>query len=233
MVYVLVLSVLLVITYIVIEHQHKPLLALMTKGFASLGFMGVFAASIFGRLQFIDRTLVPLVLMGLVAGLMGDLYLALRPLRPKTENETIILGGILCFSTGHLFYLTALISLSGFHWIAIPISIVMTTAVITGSKLMKFQMGIAKIPTYIYSLLIFLMIGQALGHGLVTSFGVFEILILTGAILFGVSDLILAPIYYQGKDTKLMITLNLVTYYAAQILIALSIYFIPNLAVLL
>jgi len=233
MIIVLVLSILSVITYIIIEHMKKPLLALMVKGFASLSFISVFAASIFGRVQFIDKSVVSFVLLGLVAGLMGDLYLALRPLRPKAENEKIILGGIICFSTGHVFYIIALLSLSGFHWISIPISIVMTAIVIIGSKVMKFQMGIAKYPTYFYSLLIFLMIGQTIGHGIATEFGGFEILMVVGAILFGVSDLILAPIYYQGKDTKLLITLNLVTYYAAQILIAASIYFLPNRVVLL
>lgn len=233
MIIVLVLSILSVITYIIIEHMKKPLLALMVKGFASLSFISVFAASIHGRVQFIDKSVVSFVLLGLVAGLMGDLYLALRPLRPKVENEKIILGGILCFSTGHVFYLIALLSLSGFHLISIPISIVMTIVVIIGSKVMKFQMGIAKYPTYFYSLLIFLMIGQTIGHGIATDFGGFEILMVVGAILFGLSDLILAPIYYQGKDTKLLITLNLATYYAAQILIASSIYFLPNMVVLL
>lgn len=230
---VLVLSVFLVVFYIVIEHMKKPLLALMVKGFASLGFISVFAASIYGRVQFMDKSLISFVLLGLVAGLMGDLYLALRPLRPKAENEKIIMGGILCFSTGHLFYILAIISLSGFHLISIPISLFMTVVVIMGSKIMKFQMGIAKYPTYFYSLLIFLMIGQTIGHGMATSFGSFEVLMVIGAILFGVSDLILAPIYYQGKDTKLLITLNLATYYAAQILIALSIYFMPNTVILL
>jgi uncharacterized membrane protein YhhN len=231
MVYVVGLSVIFVMIYIIIEHQKRPLLALMVKGFASLSFIIVFAAAVYGRVQFIDRALVSLVLLGLVSGLLGDLYLALRPLRPKAENEQIILGGITAFSVGHLFYLFALISLSGFHVIAIPIAIIMTIVVILGSKFMKFQMGIAKYPTYFYSLLIFLMIGSSLGHGLAAGFGMFEILMFLGAILFGISDLILAPIYYQGKDTKLMITLNLMTYYAAQILIALSIYFIPNMVI--
>ncbi len=233
MIYLVSLSLVMVIIYIITEHQKKPLLALMVKGFASLSFIGVFAGALIGRTQFIDRSLASLILLGLVSGLLGDVYLALRPLRPQSENENIILGGITCFSVGHLFYLAALFTLSGFHVIAIPIAIVMTIIVIAGSKFMKFQMGIAKHPTYFYSLLIFLMIGTALGHGLAVGFGSFEILMLAGAILFGISDLILAPIYYQGKDTKLMITMNLVTYYSAQILIASSIYFIPNIIVLL
>ena len=46
-----------------------------------------------------------------------------------------------------------------------------------------------------------------------------------GAILFGVSDLILAPIYYAGDKHKFMVVLNLLTYYGAQILIALSLFY--------
>jgi hypothetical protein len=69
------------------------------------------------------------------------------------------------------------------------------------------------------------MVGQSVMAGVQLNFQTSSILFLIGAILFGVSDLILAPIYYTDKSSKLMITLNLLTYYGAQILIALSIAF--------
>jgi hypothetical protein len=70
------------------------------------------------------------------------------------------------------------------------------------------------------------MVVQAIVAGNIDGFSSFSILFIIGAILFAISDLILAPIYYKNDRRNIMIILNLVTYYAAQIMIASSIYFL-------
>jgi hypothetical protein len=50
-----------------------------------------------------------------------------------------------------------------------------------------------------------------------------------GAILFGVSDLLLAPIYFKAEKSKLFVVGNLSTYYLGQLFIALSIMFVLNI----
>ncbi|MBU1140940.1 MAG: hypothetical protein KKG64_00290, partial [Firmicutes bacterium] len=77
-----------------------------------------------------------------------------------------------------------------------------------------------------YTFIMFMLVGQALGYAISVEFSVFSVLILSGAILFSISDLLLAPIYYQGNKKKIMIALNFASYYAAQLLIAYSILYI-------
>jgi uncharacterized membrane protein YhhN len=218
----LLVAILLVVIYIGVELFSKPLFAIYAKAFASMGFI------VLGLVSFQSSPFEPMiyVIIGLLFGMIGDIVLALRPLRPKEEDETIILGGIFTFSMGHLFYLFFLLSLSNFHFASLLISIVITALVIAASYLMKFNMGKTRIPSYIYSAMIFLMIGQAAIFAISDPTNPGVIILLVGAILFGVSDLILAPIYYKSMNTKLMVSLNLTTYYAAQILIAYSLFFL-------
>ena len=94
------------------------------------------------------------------------------------------------------------------------------------SYLLKFKMGKARIPSYFYAFLIFTMIAQSMIFYMQVPDATFFLLFMIGAILFGISDLILAPIYYQKQQKPIMIILNLLTYYGAQILIAFSLFFI-------
>ncbi|MBU1143586.1 MAG: lysoplasmalogenase [Firmicutes bacterium] len=218
----LLIAILLAVIYIGVELFSKPLFAIYAKAFASMGFI------VLGLVSFNTSSFEPMiyVIIGLLFGMIGDVVLALRPLRPKEEDETIILGGIFTFSMGHIFYLIFLLSLSQLHFISIIISIVMTIVVVIGSYMMKFEMGKTRIPSYIYSALIFLMIGQAIVFTMNQGANQGTLLLLVGAILFGISDLILAPIYYKRMHTKLMVSSNLITYYLAQILIAYSLFFL-------
>ena len=219
---VLSIAILLAVIYIGVELFGKPLFAFYAKAFASLGFIVLGMISIFFR--FYHPHLF--ILLGLLFGMIGDLVLALRPLRPKDEDKIIILGGIISFSIGHISYLMYLFQVSSLTLLSILFSIFMTGIVIALSYFMKFKMGITKIPSYIYSALIFLMIGQAISMYVSISSDTGFLMLMIGAILFGASDLILAPIYYQDLNKKYMVFFNLITYYGAQILIAYSIFFL-------
>lgn len=236
MIFVIALACFFVALFILIEIQEKPLLALLLKGLASFGFLMVFAFGLNDAIVNVfddpvwfgyfanDRLLVSMLfLLGLVCGLLGDLFLGLRPLRPKAENETIILFGISAFAIGHIFYYIALVMVGGFTFWAIVFSAVVTVLFYFGSKALRFEMGKVMIPALLYSGLIFLMVGQAVfntvGLGLSTYTGI----VVAGAVLFAISDLILAPIYFKGETRKGFVIANLSTYYAAQIMIALSV----------
>jgi len=218
----LMIAILFASIYIGVELFFKPLFAFIFKAFASMSFVVIGLISLSVTQNFI----VFLLVVGLLFGMVGDLILALRPLRPKEENESIIIGGIISFSLGHVFYLFFLLQISTLSYLAILFSVGMTALVILASYIMKFQMGKTKIPSYIYSLLIFLMIGQAIVYYLQYPNNGGVMMIMIGAFLFGISDLILAPIYYKAMNTKFMVGSNLITYYAAQILIAYSIFFL-------
>ena len=218
---------LMAVLYIFVELKRNALTALVAKALASLSFviLGVFAFT--ENLSNI-HPIVPWVLIGLTCGLIGDLVLALRPLRPKEEDKKIIVFGILFFSLGHLSYLLGLSEIPGLNvsLLAFVIGLGIALGVVYMSYLLKFKMDHARIPSYVYAILIFSMIAQTIMFYLEVPDVTFYLLFMIGAILFGLSDLILAPIYYQNQQKPIMIILNLVTYYGAQILIAFSLFFI-------
>lgn len=235
--YVFLAAGLLVALFIFFELRHQPVLALFLKGLASFGFIAVMVSVVSSKMLLEGNTIrdgflpyLPaafLLLLGLVAGLLGDLYLALRPLRSKIQEPSIILGGVVAFSVGHLFYLAALLTLGTFNFWAIVFSIVISILIYLSAILMKLDWEKSKIPCMIYSFLIFLMIGQAFGNAIQTGFQTMSTIMFVGAVLFGVSDLILSQIYFKGQnDNKGFIIANLSTYYLAQLLLAISLMFI-------
>lgn len=205
------LAVLLVVCFIFFEVKGHHQLALFLKGLASFGFILVLISAVYEKLlmpsslnyvgesYLVFLPLVLLVLCGLICGLLGDVFLALRPLRSKDEDRRIIISGIVAFSFGHIFYYVVLLVLGEFSWLAVIVSILAAIIIGLGSHVLKYDMGITKIPAIIYSALIFLMVGQALSLAITNNFTLFSTLILIGAILFAVSDLILSQNILCGK----------------------------------
>lgn len=219
------IAVFLASIYIFIETKNKPLLAISMKGLASFGFIILFSVGVLQAKTYQSYpTIVFLFSLGLVAGLMGDIYLALRPLRPIQENHQIILIGTICFASGHIFYYIALLLIGQFSLWAIIISVVITIGTLFASKMLKLNWGPSLIPSVIYSFVVFLVAGQAIMNGINFDFNGFNVAVISGAILFGISDLVLAQIYFGGKTSSPYLVLNLATYYSAQILLAFSLY---------
>ncbi len=221
-------AILSTLVFIYVESKmKKPLLAWVLKALASFGFILVFVIGFKENfMTAIFSDVAWFLLLGLVCGLLGDLVLALRPLQPKEKDKTIIVYGILFFSLGHIFYLISLISYKEFGSLSLILGLIMLVIIVGMSKVLGFVMGKAKIPTFFYTFLIFMMVGQAIYVGHLDNYSTFTTYLFFGAVLFAVSDLILAPIYYKNDNRALLIIFNLSTYYAAQILIALSIYYL-------
>ncbi len=231
-------AVLLVILFIYLELTDKPRTSMLSKGFASFGFILVFASALYEKIDmgnhlfivtshYLNTLTISLIfLLGLVCGLLGDLYLAIRPLEKKEADKCVINGGILYFSLGHIFYFIALLLLGKFSYLSLILGIVMTIVIYFGSQILKFEMGKAKIASLIYTFIIFMFVGQAVGFAGFKDYNTFSVMILVGAILFSISDLILAPIYFKESYPKWMIIINYITYYGAQLLIAASILYI-------
>ncbi|MFA5006095.1 MAG: lysoplasmalogenase family protein [Candidatus Izemoplasmatales bacterium] len=222
----LVLAVLAPALFIVLEVKRRHLGALFFKGFASFGFILLAASSLLFRgASPSEGNLLHAALLfaGLVLGLMGDLYLALRPLRPKEENERIILGGTITFALGHLFYLAALFVRYGLNvWVFVA-AILLTGAIFAGAKVLRMNWGALRIPSLAYTFVVFLFGVQALFGWIDSGSGAdWTLALAVGGILFAVSDVILSQIYFKDKETAPYVVWNLTTYYGAQILIALS-----------
>ena len=64
---------------------------------------------------------------------------------------------------------------------------------------MKLEMGKLEIMTYVYTFIIFVMVGLAVLQAFKLNFNGYSLSFMIGALFFGLSDLILAPIYFKNE----------------------------------
>lgn len=174
-----------------------------------------------------------LILSGLVFGLLGDIWLGLRPVFPR-EDSVFLYAGFGAFSVGHILFMIGLIT--GFGSSSRPLHLIIPF-VLAGlsavgfmmlEKPMKLDYGQMRAVCFFYGFLLFSMLftaaGLALSHGFRNpTLDLFS----AGALLFVLSDLILSRSFFgKGHDRPLDQISNIATYYAAQYLIAFSLLFL-------
>jgi uncharacterized membrane protein YhhN len=206
------------------------------KGFTSLGFIIVFAIGVHDfyiksnglTLSILDNKYLIFTLfigLGLVCGLIGDLFLEVQYFY-EDKKDSQIFSGMVAFFIGHVFYIVALSALIGFNYLSLIVGIVFTLIVAIGGVVLKMDFGKLKLPSYLYTFIIFTMVGQSFFLAVDSQFNLFSVVLMLGALLFGISDLLLAPIYFKGDKRVSFAVANLATYYLAQLFIALSILFL-------
>ena len=171
--------------------------------------------------------LCPFVVLGLLCGLMGDIWLDLKYVFPE-KDEPFTYAGFCAFGVGHMLYIAGML-LSYYPagkplTVIVPIllAVAMSVGNIVLEKPMKLHYGKFKPVAIAYGVLLFGMVliagSLALAHGWKeTPLN----LLFTGGIFFALSDLILSGTYFGvGKERPIDLTLNYITYYAAQFLIA-------------
>jgi uncharacterized membrane protein YhhN len=152
-----------------------------------------------------------LVVAGLLCSLAGDVFLML----PRDR----FVEGLLSFLVAHLFYIAAFTYDGGRVlnvWAAVPL--LAYGGLMLG--LLWMRLGRMRVPVVIYVLAILLMAWQASNRWLATG-EAGSLLALFGALLFVASDSMLAWDRFRGRFRNAH-ALVLGTYFAAQLLIALS-----------
>jgi uncharacterized membrane protein YhhN len=155
------------------------------------------------------------ITLGLVLSLGGDLALMFR-----NSNRWFLIGLVLFF-LAHIAYAVVLSVANGFHaadlaWAAVLIILGCLVYVY-----LKPGLGKMGLPVALYVLVIGFMVNRAISTHYGTSFNPVQAWLLTaGAVLFMVSDLMLATNRYR-RPFRLEST-SLYFYYAGQLLIALS-----------
>lgn len=202
------------------------------KGLSSFLFVGVFMYGVYHYtktnnfiLNSMQLKFLLLIGLGLVCGLIGDLFLEIQYFYKDNKSRQIAYG-MTIFLIGHIFYISALSLDRQFQLLSLVIGLVMAALIYAGGKVMKFQLGQLEIFSYVYSFVIFTMVGQAIFQAHQQAYNIYGLVFMVGAIFFGISDLLLAPIYFKNERRKLFVVGNISTYYLAQILIALSIMFL-------
>ena len=210
-----VLAVLLAALYIRVNQYGAPPVKLLLKTLASLAFvcLGLLGAARAGGAY------AWLTWIGLILGAAGDVLLQFMDCRPK-EREPFFRAGLGAFLIGHVFYIVAFALLGRVTGWAVLLAAVLFAALFLLQFPARMDLKGQKVPVYAYAAVISVMTAFA-----VLSFGAGArgALVGLGGILFLVSDAILALIFFSPIREKTLPTWNLITYYAAQILLALSI----------
>lgn len=176
-----------------------------------------------------------IMLAGFCFSLVGDFWLDLEI---KDKN---ILMGIIFFFLAHLSYIYAFVTVcerelgasSAFNKgeiIAVAVIFVIAAA---GSFIVKMDMRKLFIPVAVYSLTICMMVVKSIVmcSKLLTE-GKMNIPVLAllslGTLLFIISDIVLAFMYFRDMFTKKMRVVNLTTYFIGQMLMAISLIELAN-----
>lgn len=207
--------------------------ALLLKAFTSVMFVACGAVGAVEAAGSGSSHFALMVLMGLVFGLMGDIWLDLKWVYQQ-DNDTYTFAGFGSFIIGHLMFITAVISNyannSSFIYIAVPalISLVAAIGMLLLEKPMKMNYGRFKPITVFYTFIVSFMAFLCGGLALMNNFEIASLnMMFAGGIFFAISDLILSGTYFgQGKRRPIDIITNHGTYYAAQFLIASSLIFL-------
>ncbi|MBQ2775727.1 MAG: lysoplasmalogenase [Clostridia bacterium] len=169
------------------------------------------------------------IVIGLALCWIGDFFL-----HPKQKNFIFIIGALF-FLAGHIYYIcaycTAISALfpqaSFWDWREIIVFVLAAAAGIVAAKLLKVKINSIFFVGVPYAVVLLLMLIKASSLGIraltagVARDSVMFLLLIAGAVLFTVSDVMLAvnSITAHGQSIKFR-RISIITYYIAQFLIA-------------
>ena len=161
-----------------------------------------------------------LIIAALVMGFIGDLFLVF-PFSAKC-----FVSGLAAFLVGQIIYGYTFLKFGGFMVYDIIIYAVLVGACLFAYKKSSLDLEKMKLPVLFYLLIISFMFSMAVSliyKGALNSAA--TVLIAVGAALFLASDMVLAFVRFKKDAHPALRGINLVLYYAAQVLLALSIAF--------
>lgn len=225
----------LLVWYICEKIKDRSLKAVFIKSVVSVLFLAVGVCGWF--LSARSGSLSPtgiFVLLGLLCGLLGDIWLDLKFVYPA-QDDAFTYVGMGMFGVGHILYIVGL--LVQYYpkgkplYVIVPILLAAAASAVNLllEKPMRLRYGKMKPIVFAYGVLLFSTL--AVCGSLAISRGWQERtldLFFAGMILFAISDVILSGTYWgKGKDRPIDLALNYLTYYPAQYLIAVSLLFLP------
>ena len=173
------------------------------------------------------------VVMGLVFGLLGDIWLDLKYVFPQ-EDGIFTYAGFAVFAVGHVLYTAGMLLryyLPGnplYIMLPLCLAVLLSTGNLMLEKPMKLNFGKLRGVVVLYGILLFSTMFISGALSLLHGWREMPLnLIFAGSILFALSDLILSGTFFgSGRDKPVDIALNYLSYYPAQFLIALSLMFV-------
>jgi uncharacterized membrane protein YhhN len=200
------------------EYRGFTLKNVFFKSMASLGFVCLGVSGLVDRGATVYAWTI---VAGLVMGAAGDVLLALKNISPANERK-LFLSGLFSFLLGHIFYTLAFMSIVHTPLWAYVAAIASAAAIFFLTVRIGCDYGRMKLPVAAYMLVICTMLLSAVLTALSKDV-LFGFMITSGAALFLISDFILClSVFHKMKESWHRFA-NLASYYAAQLLLALSI----------
>lgn len=222
----LALSMACCVAFCVLRAKKANVLSLAFKTISSVFFIlgGIFALKVSNVFDIAQL----LIIAGLVFGLVGDIILDLKIMYPE-KSDAYFTFGTLSFAFGHVFYFVSALLVGkavtpdNIWWCllaSVGVAAVLTTAIVLSSKTMKLDFGKHLPLVIIYTAILTFMVSFTIS---IAIFAPIYWIFASGMICFFLSDLVLSMQYFGGRSEKVWIYVNHILYYAAQILLALSI----------
>lgn len=213
--------------------KEKRVTATVFKGLVSLMFIAT--AIVSWQTSQNPRNMFGLfVVIGLIFGLLGDIFLDLKYVSTKKETLFTVLGFI-AFGFGHIFFFSGLFtyffdfSFSPLYIIVpVLISIVLTVVSLLMEKFTPIKYKKMKPCVIVYGFLLFFVTSIYFSAAIQGGFhNVTVITMAFGFVLFALSDLILNNTYFAPNcNTPVFIISNHIIYYIAQFVIAISLFYL-------
>lgn len=229
MIITMVIGAALLLAYILICCRKRNVIGLEVKSLVSVFYISTAALAVFERPENCKYGL--LIIIGGVMGLLGDVYLDQKWIHLHHKDQYLALG-FLNFGIGHIFYITAAVINAnlGIKDMIIPIVAAIIIPIFNEilSKPLKQDFGKFRWVVFSYGMILSFMMGTAVSAYVKTGATAYLIYAIAGA-SFLVSDIVLSAIYFTKDGKKVTVgrfVINIVTYYLAQYLIAITPYFI-------
>ncbi|MEW8995007.1 lysoplasmalogenase [Clostridium sp.] len=193
----------------------------IVKTITSLLFIAICISSY--KVIYLNTQYFIFILLALILSLIGDVFLAFNN-SSSDEVSKMFVYGLSSFSIAHIFFSIAFSTLTPvLVWNILLFILISVISILFLNVIKGFDFKGAYKLVVTYSIIISFMFTRALSlTSLIHKNFWSTILVIVGACLFLLSDLILCFIYFHKKSPSYMTALNLLCYYVGQGLIALS-----------
>ncbi len=225
----LVFGAIALVCYLREKLRAYTLRAVFLKSLVSALFLAVGVYGAFRSAGAVESLLCPFVLMGLLLGLLGDVWLDLKYVFPE-KDAPFTYAGFVSFGIGHVLYVAGLLLVwapaDRPQYIAVPLLLALLLT--AGNAFLEKPLGLCfgkmRKTVIVYGFLLFSTVAVS---GVLASCRGWQApalnLFFVGAVLFALSDLILSGTYFgENRERPVDLILNYLSYYPAQFLIASS-----------
>lgn len=216
------------LVFLIVRVKKGGMPGLFTKAIASFCFIATAIAAANKNSTFIG--FASLIVLGLVMGMLGDIWLDLKWIHLE-KKDSYLYAGFISFLIGHLFYISSVYLYSPWSVKSIIIAavgaLVIATVATLMEKPMKMNYGKFKLILFLYSLVLSFTVTSSIVTAVITGGEKVWVVMSIGAVLFILSDLVLSGMYFgENKNTPVNVVINHSLYYIAQFFMASTIFFI-------